>query len=169
MYYKDFLIDYKYKELKDRELYQTYIEIFYVSAIIGCLLNKQILKVKTVESNSGFRGRIEKSIFITNEKNYKPYIQMIGILHYTRKGEKDQGIRKVFIESESEKKEIMEIIESYARGGIDVLYQNLVGDATNDQQIVKKAKDFMLDFEEIVPYYACLDGKTFDDVIREGM
>ena len=71
------------------------------------------------------------------------------LLDKNNEPELDKRIDKAFrLYGKEEAKPDEELFEQYVRGGVDVLYEKLIGNATTPEDYIKNLYDFMEDFDD---------------------
>ena len=135
----DFYIRGRFKEYVDQmwvqnkkteSYFRALIDLYAISAVIGLKTGRLLEEDSSDEKRTVQLKQISDYIHIL-----KPIMQMILMLDTTRGLNEEERIQSAFRnpETEEEYKANMELFNSYARGGIEYLYDHLVTrDSTED-------------------------------------
>lgn len=150
--YSDFTIDSRYIDLKNRKIFNRYIDVFYASAMIGCLKGLQVERADVNFNIIEKTSKIKKDTFRENEDKFLLYEKVILITHYDRI-KSNEKIKEIVLSNER-KKEYMTILEQYAYKGIDVLYNkyfsNEEGKVMKKYELLKNGTYFMNSFNDLI-------------------
>ena len=113
------------KELKDKEIFSRYIDVYKAAAPIGFLYNKKEIEDKFKNS----LGKLEESKIFTEQvvresKYLKINFQLIILL-------------------DKEYENDIELFESYVRGGIEILYEKCISDSTQKDDFMDNIINFL--------------------------
>ncbi|KGN00092.1 hypothetical protein Z969_10165 [Clostridium novyi A str. 4570] len=168
--FRDVMIDgiksqYMYTELvENRKIFKRLIDAFFAAAIIGYL--KNMYSNKTVKNDKN-RRRIPQSVFINNVEEYGIIINTIALLHFNKVDEEDI-LYKIFDDSDDSWNKKLTIVENYARCGIEILYNELIGkESTNIDDSVEKINKLINDFEDKFQLIEDMKLETFEDAIEK--
>lgn len=127
-------------------LFNTFIEVFVSAPIIG------FLYARKGEKNRD--NGVEKKIFTDAMLNHKDEIEynykLIILLDKEHEEDNEKRLDKAFRTFEHSKEDL-ELFNSYVLGGVEVLYEKLIGTATNIDEYVNNLYDFI---EEINDRFA---------------
>ena len=123
--------------------FNTLIEIFVLAPIIGFLYGRKGNKNKEVN--------IDKTIFVEALLNHKEKIEynykIIILLDKEHEEDTEKRLDKAFRTFEHSKEDL-ELFNSYVLGGVEVLYEKLIGKATNIDEYINNLYDFIEEFNE---------------------
>ena len=114
------------KELKDKEIFSRYIDVYKAAAPIGFLYSKKEMEDKSKNS----LGKLEEAKIFTEQviketKYLKLNFQLIILLDKEYENNEEKRMEKVFRNLADDEKDI-ELFENYVRGGIEILYKSLI-------------------------------------------
>lgn len=163
-YIYDQLVDGKSEEsVTGRKVFKRLIDAFFAGAIVGYLKGEYVTKVDKDENN---RRRIPQSAFINNINTYGVIINTIALLHFYKTGE-DEILTKIFDDSDDSWNTKQKIVEAYARGGIKILYDEIIGEkSTNIDDTVEKICELLSNFEENFKLIDNMEEEPLDEVIK---
>jgi len=148
--YRDIFIGKKvfpmYFELRDeKNIFSTYLDIFKNAAIVGCLLNYE--KYYEEEKADESRNRIPQSVIINNKEEFDTLVNVICFIHYSRMKE-SKILQKVFLDTDEIILSKQEIVENYARGGIEKLYNNILLNTKTQEDIMENIVELVDNCDE---------------------
>lgn len=126
---------------KQIRLFETNVSVLVTAPLVGYLYNRKAEK----EPNNDSVAKVAGSQMMSNSEDIKYAMVLILLLdeEYEPSIEKriDRAF-KFFGENESD----FELLEQYTRGGIEVLYEKIMGDDTNPFDIAYNLMSFLEDF-----------------------
>ena len=126
---------------KQIRLFETNVSVLVTAPLVGYLYNRKAEK----EPNNDSVAKVAGSQMMSNSEDIKYAMVLILLLdeEYEPSIEKriDRAF-KFFGEDESD----FELFEQYTRGGIEVLYEKIMGDDTNPFDIAYNLMSFLEDF-----------------------
>lgn len=140
----------------DNKFFNRNLDVYLMAPIVGFLYQRKS-ELNTGKTTKIFPSDMSKVI---NELwfNYR----LIILLDRENESDEEERINKAFRNYNSDKaKQDEELFEQYVRGGVDVLYEKLIGTATNTSEYLNNLYDFM---EEINDRY---NKKVDKDYIKE--
>lgn len=124
-------------------LFNTVVEVFVLAPIIGFLYGRK--GEKNREDN------VDKKIFADAMLNHKEKIEynykLIILLDKEHEPDDEKRLDKAFRTFEHSKEDL-ELFNSYVLGGIEVLYDKLIGKATNIDEYINNLYDFIDEFND---------------------
>lgn len=165
--YKDINIGKKYftyyYALRDEyKVYNRYLDIFLNAAIVGCIRNKEVYIDKTEIDDS--RNRIDKGAIITSKYDFECILNVITFIHFSRLGE-DKILEKVFLSTNDSIEQKRFIAENYARGGIETLYNQIIGESKDKADILDNIVELVQSYEKVFLYNS--DIGSIEDIIKK--
>lgn len=152
--YKDIMIGDKQYEyfrlLKDEyKVFDTYFHVFACAAIIGCTCNRYPVEDTSGEGTESAEGRnrIPQSVLITNKNYFETIINLVTFIHYSRLDEK-HILDNMFNDSDTAMMQKSEIAQQYAKGGIKILYDNIIGDKAKQADIIENCLSLIDGFND---------------------
>ncbi len=131
------------KELKDKEIFSRYIDVYKAAAPIGFLYNKKEIEDKFKNS----LGKLEESKIFTEQvvreaKYLKINFQLIILLDKEYENDEEKRMEKAFRNLADDENDI-ELFESYVRGGIEILYEKCISDSTQKDDFMDNIINFL--------------------------
>ena len=119
--------------------------VYKTASIIGFIYNRKSKKDSSpTKSLTIFLDQLRK-VRDDLEFNYR----LIMLLDKNHEPNFDERLQKAFNYYGSDQaKSDEELFEQYVRGGVDVLYEKLIGNATTPEDYIKNLYDFMEDFDD---------------------
>lgn len=127
------------------KLFYRNIDVYLIAPIIGFLYGRKANIDKTSDSTT--------KIFpqqLTNElTNLRYNYQLIVLLDAVNENSFDERLNKAFRYYDSEEsKEDEALYEQYVLGGVDILYEKLIENASTSEDYIEKLYDFLEEFDE---------------------
>lgn len=131
------------KELKDKEIFSRYIDVYKAAAPIGFLYSKKEMEDKSKNS----LGKLEEAKIFTEQviketKYLKLNFQLIILLDKEYENNEEKRMEKVFRNLADDEKDI-ELFENYVRGGIEILYKKCIADSTQKDDFIDNIINFL--------------------------
>ena len=131
------------KELKDKEIFSSYIDVYKAAAPIGFLYSKKEMEDKSKNS----LGKLEEAKIFTEQviketKYLKLNFQLIILLDKEYENNEEKRMEKVFRNLADDEKDI-ELFENYVRGGIEILYKKCIADSTQKDDFIDNIINFL--------------------------
>ena len=128
--------------LRKKLLFDSYWQIYVVAPLVGYLYERKAER----DGNTG-----KRSIFAEEVAHHKSQIEfsyeLVNILDKESDPDFETRLRQAFQANDDLADEGFELFESYVRGGIEVLYENLVEDTGgNEAVLLDKVANFVDDF-----------------------
>lgn len=153
----------KIKFFKDEAgLYNTYIDVYLNAVILGFLKDRRCSK----DTKSTDRARIYADAFSKRRNTCVFLYRIIILLHYEDLEKEDRINRAFRFDSDPEKlylvKENLEVFNSYALGGIEVMYEMFIEECSNSKDAYIKRSfeiiqsfnsEFNSEYEETIKEY----------------
>jgi len=128
------------------KLFSRNIDVYIMAPIIGFLYKRKAdIDRSTSEVTKIFAEQL------SNERSTLLFIyRLIMLLDKEHEADFNERINKAFRYYDSEKAAVdEELFESYVRGGVDVLYEKLLGNITSEEDYLKNLYDFLEEFDEL--------------------
>ncbi len=134
------------KEFVGAEVFRRYIDVYIAGAILGILKKR---KADIDNAPNGDSAMIFAAAVINEQSNLKFLYRMILLLDDTSLSNDDRVDLAFRNDTDSEKlKAGMEVFNSYARGGIEWLYEKFTDGATTKEDYLQKIAEIVRDFDE---------------------
>jgi len=131
------------------KLFDSSIAVYTVAPLIGFLYGEK--KEEDNEKNPVNDQLYSEHIFIGELNRYKLELEynfrLIMLLDEEYEPDKENRINKAFRHPGEDPNDI-KLFDSYARGGIDVLYAKLINESVSPDDYVDNLFDFLLDFDD---------------------
>ncbi len=141
-YVMDLVIDKNNK--KEIGIFNRNIDVLILAPIIGKIFNRK----SSVKSGS-LETRVINYEQIAREKDKIDFAYRVIMMNETYY-DADLNIKKAFKDENNEEKyaENMKLFEEYMLGGVEVLYEKLIGKSTNKEGVICNVYDVLLDIYE---------------------
>lgn len=131
-------------DAKKHKLFATNYDVYAIAPIIGFLYGRKAELDKSGDSTKIFPDKLMKE-----QQNLLFNYRLIMILDQKHESDFNERLNKAFRYYGSEKASPdEELYESYVRGGVEVLYEKLIANATNEDDYLKNLYDFLEEFDE---------------------
>lgn len=128
-------------------LFQRNLDVFLIAPIIG-LRKEKYVEEKNIDEKKEFKATINYSQLIKEEKRINYTASLILLYSKEIDLSYEERANMVFKRLDNETKEVMRnLYMGYLKGGIDILYENLVETTYNIVDIYFKLYDLIADFE----------------------
>ena len=140
---------------EDAKLFKSFIDVYKNGAIWGLLYNRTAQKDREISDNltifsEQFSNHRDDCIFL---------YRLVMLLDETTELDSQARLDRAFrddAEDESEEKEQkmkanLEIFNSYVRGGIDQLYEDLITDCTTSEDYITRVQETITNFKDTLP------------------
>jgi len=143
------------------KLFNRNIDIYIIAPVIGFLYGREAIVDKSNNETSKIMGdRVIKS---SEELTYN--YRLIMILDIKHESNSQERIDKAFKYIGTGKVSTdEELFERYVRGGVDVLYEKLIENASSSDDYINNLYDFMEDFDE--KFNSTISSDNIDDLCR---
>lgn len=120
-------------------LFNSVVEIYEVAPLIGYLYQRSPEK----DGNEATKNIMEGALSKHHDRLLFSY-EMLMILDNNKGSAPDlnERIRRAFRASDDLAAEGMKVFDAYARGGIEVLYENLIDNAATPDDLIRNLMDF---------------------------
>lgn len=129
---------------KEHTIFERNMDVYRIAPIVGFLYNRKSEADKSKPSTTNILAEI--MIKYQNELLFTYRLIMLLDKEYEPSAEK--RINKAFRDYSKEDQSDLEEYDSYVRGGVDVLYEKLMSDATQADDYIRNLYEFMADFED---------------------
>lgn len=131
-------------DAKKHKLFSTNYDVYAIAPIIGFLYGRKAELDKSGDSTKIFPDKLMKE-----QQNLLFNYRLIMILDKNHESDLNERLNKAFRYYGSEKAAPdEELYESYVRGGVEVIYEKLIANATNEDDYLKNLYDFLEEFNE---------------------
>ena len=131
-------------DTKKHKLFATNYDVYAIAPIVGFLYGRKAELDKTGDATKIFPDKLMKE-----QQNLLFNYRLIMILDKNHEADFNERLNKAFRYYGSDKAAIdEELYESYVRGGVEVLYEKLIANATNPDDYLMNLYDFMEEFDE---------------------
>lgn len=129
---------------KEHTLFERNMDVYLMAPIVGFLYNRKSELDKSKPSSTN----ILADIMIKYQNELLFTYRLIMLLDKEYEPDVEKRINKAFREYARENLEDIEEYDSFVRGGVDVLYEKLMKDATQADDYIQNLYEFMTDFED---------------------
>lgn len=131
-------------DAKKHKLFATNYDVYAIAPVIGFLYGRKAELDKSGDSTKIFPDKLMKE-----QQNLLFNYRLIMILDKNHESDFNERLNKAFRYYGSEKAVSDEdLYESYVRGGVEVLYEKLIANATSEEDYLKNLYDFLEEFDE---------------------
>lgn len=130
---------------KQIKVFESNVSVLVNAPIIGYLYNR---KAKKDINSSITPAKIAGTQMIGNAEEMKYIMRLILLLDDNHEPLLDKRIEKVFKFFGEEESDFI-LFEEYARGGIEILYEKILGNSTDPFDIADNLMTFISDFEDM--------------------
>ena len=130
---------------KEHTLFERNMDVYLMAPIVGFLYNRKSELDKSKPSSTN----ILADIMIKYQNELLFTYRLIMLLDKEYEPDVEKRINKAFREYARENPEDLEEYDSFVRGGVDVLYEKLMHDATQADEYIENLYEFMTDFENL--------------------
>ena len=134
-----------FDETAKTKLFERNLDVYINAPLIGFLY-----KTKGVKDTNG--NVSDQNIFpeqlINNSDQLKYIFRLILLLDTEHEPDRDKRLDKAFRTFEQSDNNDLALFDSYVLGGVDVLYEKLIKEATNSSDYINKLYDFLEEFHE---------------------
>ena len=128
---------------KNKYLFETVVDIYILAPLVGYLYQRTAEK----DGNESTKNIMEGALASHHDKLVFSY-ELLMLLDKNSEPDLNERIRRAFRATEDLVKEGMEIYNSYARGGIEVLYEKLIEGAASPDDLVRNVMDFIEEWSD---------------------
>lgn len=136
------LVTYKFD--KEHTLFERNMDVYLMAPVVGFLYNRKAELDKSKASTTN----ILAEIMIKYQKELMFTYRLVMLLDKEYEADTEKRINKAFRDYAKEDPKDLEEYDSYVRGGVDVLYEKLMKDATQADDYIRNLYEFMADFED---------------------
>lgn len=131
---------------KGNKLFSRNLDVYLLAPLVGFLYNRKSDEDKISEIKP---TKIFVSQLLPVQDDLKFNYRIIMLLDKNNEPNIEKRVDKAFREYGSEQaKSDEELYESYVRGGINVLYEKLMGGVNNQDDYIPRLYDFMEEYDE---------------------
>lgn len=126
------------------KLFPRLLDVLLCAPLVGFLYQR-----KAPLDSSAARSNVMAEQMIREKKRLETVYNLIAILDKNEEADINRRLDLAFrhVDEEDEKKG-MELFNAYARGGVEVLYENIIDGQTSEEVIIGNLVDFVNDFDE---------------------
>lgn len=133
------------EELKNEKLFKRLIDVYLVAPIIGFIYERTSVRDKSDESKNILTETLIKEV-----EKIKYNYQLIMLLDEEYEPDFNKRVDKAFKYIGNEKSlEDFERFNSYVRGGIEILYENIIEKSPTKDDYIKNYYEFMEEFQAV--------------------
>lgn len=122
-------------------LFKSVVDIYVIAPMIGYLYQRKASRDGNEQTKNIFEGALS-----THYDRLQFTYQLLMILDKASEPDLDERLRRAFQANDEVSKVGFELYNEYARGGIEVLYENLVENAATPEDLLINLVDFVDDF-----------------------
>ena len=132
------------------KLFNRNIDVYVQAPLVGFLFQRKADRDMTTKDNSGklFDAHILKDQMITSQDNLTFNMQLILLLDKEHESDEEKRIDKAFRNFGKDENDL-ELFNSYARGGIEVLYEKLIQGASKPDNFIENLTIFSDDITHL--------------------
>lgn len=123
-------------------LFKTVVDIYAIAPIVGYLYQRKASRDGSEQTKNIFEGAMS-----THYDRLLFTYQLLMILDKSSEPDLNERLRRAFQANEEVAKAGFDLYNDYARGGIEVLYENLVENAASPEDLLMNLMDFVDDFD----------------------
>lgn len=124
-------------------LFDTVVDIYIIAPLVGYLYQRKADR----DGNEATKNIMEGALASHKDKLEFSY-ELLMILDKSSQPDLDERIRRAFRADDDAVAEGMDLYNSYARGGIEVLYEMLVESASSPEDLAINLVEFVDDYNE---------------------
>lgn len=128
---------------KNKYLFSTVVDIYAVAPLVGYLYQRKAPRDGGDSNKNIFEGALANHY----DKLMFTY-QLLMILDKGSEPDLNERIRRAFNANDALVAKGMEVFNDYARGGIEVLYENLIESAATPEDLARNLVDFIDDYND---------------------
>ncbi len=129
---------------KEHTLFERNMDVYLMAPVVGFLYSRKAELDKSKPSTTN----ILAEIMIKYQKELTFTYRLVMLLDKEYEPDTEKRINKAFRDYAKEDTKDLEEYDSYVRGGVDVLYEKLMKDATQADDYIRNLYEFMADFED---------------------
>jgi len=133
-----------YKFDKEHTLFAKYIDIYMLAPIVGFLYGRKAESDRLNQSNAN----ILADAMIRCQKELLFIYRLVMLLDKEYEPDPEKRINKAFRDYAKENPDDLEEFDKFVRGGVDILYEKLMKDASQADDYIRNLYEFMEDFED---------------------
>lgn len=128
---------------KEHTFFERNMDVYLLAPIVGFLYNR-----RSPVDKGTFTTKIFADILLKYQKELEFNYRLVMLLDEEYESNFENRVNKAFRDYGSDKAKVdMERFDEYVRGGVDVLHEKLLQNATMPDQYIKNLYEFMKDFE----------------------
>lgn len=133
------------KDAVSAGIFKCYIDVYMAGVIIGAVKNRKAEVDNSIDDSANILAAV-----VINEQAKLKFLYRIVMLTDDTTLTPDVRIDKAFrYDSDAEKvKEGMAIFNSYARGGIEWLYENITDGAISQEDYIRRLQEIISEYDE---------------------
>lgn len=128
---------------RNKYLFSTVVDIYALAPLVGYLYQRRAPRDEGGDSKNIMEGALA-----THHDKLMFTYQLLMILDRRSEPDLNERIRRAFNDGDEFTAKGMEIYNEYARGGIEVLYENLIEGASSPEDLARNLVDFVEDYNE---------------------
>lgn len=151
--------------VNDAKVFVRYIDVYMNAAVVGFLYGRSEAK----DNSSQDRARIYADAFSTEKRQCDFIYRLIMLLEESNKLSESEKLDRAFRndtqlsteEAKANHNNNLLLFHSYVFGGIEALYEQFTGGATNREDYINKIYDITANFKEEI------EGISYEDELKE--
>ncbi len=128
---------------RNKYLFESVVDIYVLAPLVGYLYQRKAER----DGSEPTKNIMEHALATHHDRLIFSY-EMLMILDKASQPDLNERIRRAFRANDKLAEEGMVLFNSYARGGIEVLWENLVDGAATPDDLVRNLMDFVEDWNE---------------------
>lgn len=129
---------------KEHSLFERNMDVYLLAPIVGFLYNRKA----DIDRSKSATTNILAEIMIKYKKELTFIYRLIMLLDKDYEPNPENRINKAFRDYTKDNQEDIEEYDRYVRGGVDILFEKLMNDATQADDYIRNLYEFMVDFED---------------------
>lgn len=123
---------------RKKYLFDTVVDIYIIAPIVGYLYQRRAPR----DNGDSNKNVMEGALASHHDKLVFSY-ELLMILDKESEPDLNERIRRAFCANDNLAADGMNVFNDYARGGIEVLYENLVSGAATPEDLLRNLMDFV--------------------------
>ena len=128
----------------NRKVFNRLVDVLVCAPLVGFLYQRKADLDQTTEG----RANVMAEQVIREQKRLETDYCLITLLDKEEEPDINKRLDRAFRGVDEDVKKGRELFDAYARGGVEVLYENIIGTTNDESEIIGNLYDFVNDFEE---------------------
>lgn len=128
---------------RNKYLFATVVDIYAVAPLVGYMYQRS-----APQDGKDVTKNIMEGALATHKEKLEFSYELISVLDKNSEPDLNERIRRAFRATDDAVKAGMEVYNSYARGGIEVLYEKLVEGAATPEDMLRNLMDFIEEWDD---------------------